>query len=283
MSKKSSHTRGHDVAYFEDFAEFLDRGRDEGVDGVVAGGQHLGNVAADVANPESVEQAAEGAVFARFERGDEVGGGFLSHAIESGQLFGGERVQIDRTVDELAIDELIDDGGAHAVDVHGAAAGEVFQAFLELRRAGGVEAADEDAVGIFVERSATRGAGLGQCERLGASRTFLGHESDHLRDDFPGFLQFHRVANAQVLACQVLEIVQTGPFHRRSREQNGRHLSHGRQCADLPTWMVMALSLVRATCAGNLKAITQRGALEVAPRRRRCSGDSTLITMPSVS
>jgi hypothetical protein len=50
----------------------------------------------------------------------------------------------------------------------------------------------------------------------------------------------------------------------------------------LPTWMVMALSRVRAVSGLYLKAMAQRGALSVAPASRCCSTSSSFTTAPSV-
>ena len=57
----------------------------------------------------------------------------------------------------------------------------------------------------------------------------------------------------------------------------------GVKAPDLPTCTVMARSFVRVTCAGNLYAITHRGDFDVAPSLRRCSAESTLMSMPSIS
>ena len=50
-----------------------------------------------------------------------------------------------------------------------------------------------------------------------------------------------------------------------------------------PTLTKMSSMVVASSSAGNLYAMAQRGVCETAPRRRRWSSESTLMTLPSIS
>ncbi len=63
------------------------------------------------------------------------GRGFFSHAFESGQVGGPQRVQVGGRGNHRAVHQLIDEFVAQALDIHGAAAGKVAQRLLALRGA----------------------------------------------------------------------------------------------------------------------------------------------------
>jgi len=50
-----------------------------------------------------------------------------------------------------------------------------------------------------------------------------------------------------------------------------------------PIDTMIPLSSVVRSSGGNLKAVAQRGARDVAPSSRRCARSSTLTTVPSIS
>ena len=63
----------------------------------------------------------------------------------------------------------------------------------------------------------------------------------------------------------------------------GSSTAYGVTAPVRPTLTSIACSVVVACCAGNLKAVAQRGNFAVAPSRSRSARSSTLITTPSVS
>ncbi len=74
-------------------------------------------------------------VLALLDRGDDVGGGFVGHALEARERLYVEPVDVGRRVDESRIHQLIDQLLAQALDVHRAAAREMQQRLLALGRA----------------------------------------------------------------------------------------------------------------------------------------------------
>ena len=154
---------GHDFADAVDGEELLDGGGGEVVERVEMGGEVARGGDADVGDAEAVEQAPERAGAAFFDRGEEVGGAFLAHAVERGEGGAVERVEIGNFFEEAGVDELVDEGFAEALDVHGVFGGEVADAAAELGRAGGTGAFPSDA--FFMHGAAAGGAVRGHAER----------------------------------------------------------------------------------------------------------------------
>ena len=106
---------------------------------------------------------------------------------------------------------------------------------------------------------------------------------DDLRDHVPRALDDHEVALANLLAVDVLLVVE-----RRARDGDAADLdrledpprieSTGPADADRDL-----LSVVCAVIGAHLKARAQRGRSWSAPSRDCCSSESTLITIPSIS
>ena len=115
--------------------------------------------------PEGVEDARQPAAPGAGDRVDEVGRRLLGEALELGQLGDGEPVEVGEVVHQPPVDELVDDDLAEVLDVHGPPRAEVEQRLLELRRAGGVGAADDDlALRPRGARAADRDTGPGEAK-----------------------------------------------------------------------------------------------------------------------
>ena len=105
----------------------------------------------------------------------------------------------------------------------------MLQLALRLRGAGAIRAAQENAVPH--ERVLAGGAGARRLDRLFRAGARLDHRAEHGRNDLAGL--FHRdvVAEANVLALDLLEIVQRGALHRRARKQHRAEFRHRRDRA----------------------------------------------------
>ncbi len=107
---------------------------------------------------------------------------------------------------------------------------------------------------------------------------------DDLRDDVAALLDEHHVARGgcpcarSPARCAASQARSWSPASR-----TGSSTANGVTAPVRPTLTSMASSRVVACCAGNLKAIAQRGNFSVAPSRSRAARSSTLMTTPSVS
>ena len=165
---------GHDGSDVADFGELFLRGIEEGIDGVEVVGEDLSCAAADVGDSEGGEDAFEGSLAGFVEGVEEVFGGFLAHVFEGAEVVEGESVEVGDGVYEASIDELGDEGGSEAFDVHLVAGGEVADAGGELGGAVGVEAADVDAAFVTGDGSRAFGALVGEGEGFGFFVAFFG-------------------------------------------------------------------------------------------------------------
>src|SRR5262249_47728886 len=136
------------------------------------------------------------------DRLHEVVRGLLAHAIEFQDLRPLEAEDVREMLHQAGGDELVDELLAHAVDVHLAAAGEPDELLAELCGALGVHAEEPRALALH-------GAAAGRAapRRLHGTllaRTQLGLDTQHLGDDFAGLLDHDVVADADVLALDLL-------------------------------------------------------------------------------
>ena len=89
-------------------------------------------------------------------------------------------------------------------------------------------AADGLPLGTNGERAALR-AVIGEDEWLGRFRPPGQHDLDHLRDHVARPLDHHRVADADVLALDIVLVVQRGPGDHDAANRDRRQLGHRRQ------------------------------------------------------
>ena len=127
-----------------DLGDLLHGGARHAIDRAEVLGQEPGRALADEADAEGVEDAGQPAAPGAGDRVGEVGRRLLGQPLELGELGDGEPVEVGEVADQPALDELVDDGLAQVLDVHGPARPEVEERLLELRGAGGVRAADDD-------------------------------------------------------------------------------------------------------------------------------------------
>ena len=112
------------------------------------------------------------------------------------------------------IDQLV----AEPFDVHRIAGRKITEAFFDLRRAGVVRAANENAFFVFNERRLA----LGADRRKGKLRQIVGpamrFDPNDVRNHLAGLFYDHEVADANVFAFDFFRVVQAGAAHRRPGE-----------------------------------------------------------------
>ena len=188
---------------------------------------------ADQPDAQRVEQARQPAALGSFEGGREVLRRFFGEALQLGELLGRQAVEVGEVLHQAAVDELLDGRVAEALDVHRAARAEVLQTLFELGGAGGVHAAP---VGLALRpegHAAARGT-LGR-ERVlhGVRGTPGGHDLHDIGNHVAGALDEHGVAHADVLAPDLVLVVQAHVADDDAGQRHGGELGHGRQGAGL--------------------------------------------------
>ena len=117
--------RRHDRADLGGRFQLGERGAPQRVEGREPLGEDLGHARADVADGQAGEEAVERPVLRPLDRRDQVLGRLLAHPLQVGQGRHVEPVEVGQAPDQAAVDELLDQLLAQAVDVHGVAVGEV--------------------------------------------------------------------------------------------------------------------------------------------------------------
>ena len=149
-----------------------------------------------------------------------------------------EPVQVGDVADELGRVQLLHEPLADAVDVHGALAHEVLDALDELRRTGAVRAA-HGHLSALADRAGAASGALGRHGPLGQGRVAGGAfhappvlldaaargRPHDLRDHVAGPLDDDVVARADVLAADVVLVVQRRPLHGDAADED--RLEHG--------------------------------------------------------
>ena len=113
--------------------------------------------------------------------------------------------------------------------------GEVSEPALELLGAGRgrIRAAIVDLVRISDDGCAAVGTMRGEDERDFRPVACIVFDPHHLGNDLAGFLDDHGVAHADVLAGDLVGIVQGRSLHGRAGQPNRSQVGHGRQLARL--------------------------------------------------
>lgn len=168
-----------------------------------------------------------------------------------------------------------------AVDVHGPTRHPVLQTRLQLCRALGAVAAQEGPVAEH-GRAAARTDARNR-RHLGIGRTQIHDRSDDLGDDISGLVDDDGVANAHVLAGELVVVVQRCARDDRTVHRRGIELRHGVSTPVRPTCTATLRRMVVFSSGGNLKAMAQRGALAVKPSSAWMAKSSTFTTTPSMS
>ena len=226
------HALGDHRADLLDCQQVLDAGVHQRIEAAEVSREVLGGGLADVADTEPEEKAGQGCAARGVDRLQEVCGGLLGHALELGQLEQAEAVEVGQRTDDAAVDQLLDDLVAEAIDVHGPPLRKVKQRLLALRRADQAAAATVVDLALLAHRQrAAHRAGVRHGERHGTRRTTVRQHADHLGDHIAGAAHNHRIANAHVLALDLAGVMQRGIGHRHAADKHRRQPRHRGQLA----------------------------------------------------
>ena len=147
---------------------------------------------------------------------------------------GVEAEDVGEPLQDAALDELIDQLLAEAFDVERAAAREVAQVVLELCGAIEIRAARH---GLAFETHARRradGAARGEAEALRPAPTPRGDHRDDLRNHVAGALHEHAVADAHVLALDLVLVVQRRARNADAADAHRPQPRYGRERSGAP-------------------------------------------------
>ncbi len=192
-------------------------------------GQVLGGGFADIADAQRVDQPRQRGVLRCLDGGDDILRRLLAHAIEAGQRRGVQPVEVSGALHPVAIDQLIHQLLAEALDVQRAARSEVQNGLLALRRA--VEAAGaarNGLVGQAHDAGAAHRAMHRHDEFALAAVALFGQEGNDFGDDVAGATHDHRVADADVLAPHFVLVVQRGIGHGDAADEDRLEARHRR-------------------------------------------------------
>ncbi len=195
-------------ADFGDLDQLFRGGRGELFHRAEMRGEKLRGALADEANADAVDQALEAVLFAGGDFVEQILRGFFGHALEIGERFEIELVEIGEILHQILFDELVDDFFAEAVDIHGVAAGKMQERFPSARRTGNIDAAIGDFAFGAVDARAAHRALVRHLELL-FFRAVL-HDFQDVRNHFTGALDEHRIARVNVEAFDFVHIVQRG-------------------------------------------------------------------------
>jgi hypothetical protein len=187
---------------------------------------------ADMADAEAVEEPSQRRGAAAGDPGDEVGRALLAHPLEALQLLLRQGVDVGERAHQAAVHQLVDHLLAQALDVEGAAAGEVEQRELALRRAD--QAAGAAVIGparLAHDVAATGRASERHAEVGHVAVARLGHAADDLRNHVPGAADDDAIACADALPPHLEDVVQRRARHRRAADEHRLEPGHRRQLA----------------------------------------------------
>src|SRR5699024_4732664 len=201
-------------------------------------GQILGHGLPYFADAEGEDEACERRVLAGFDGVEQVGNGFLAVAGALLQFLAMllEPVDVDRCLQQAFANELLDLAAAEAVDVHGIARGEMLERFAPLRGADqAAGAARHRFIGHALDCGAAHGTGGGQLDGPRLSWLALVADRAHdFGDDVAGAAHDDLIADAHVLALDLVHVVQRGAGDGDTTDEYRLELRHRGQRAGAP-------------------------------------------------
>ena len=131
-----------------------------------------------------------------------------AHAVQLQKLLSGEGEQVGRVLHQALVHEHVGPLLAEAVDIHGAAADEVGEPAEDLRGAGGVHAVAHRLALRPHHLAAADRAALGHDEPTLLAGALAHNRPHDLGDDVARPLHDHRIADTDVLAADVVLVVE---------------------------------------------------------------------------
>ena len=186
-------------------------------------------------------------VAARLDRREQLVRRGLGPALPRGELraralvAGLKSEDVGRRLDQSVVVESLDMLLAEPLDVEGVARHEMLQALDPLRRADQSAGAAPDGIllaGIRVDLArgvaAAGWADIGKSESLRALRPLFWNPSENLRDDVAGALHDHGIADADILARDLVLVMQRCVLDHDAADGDGIELGDGRERAGAP-------------------------------------------------
>jgi hypothetical protein len=190
---------------------------------------------ADGANPERVDEARQGRSLGAIERSEDILRRLLAHSFERREPRGIERIEVGGRLHHPRIDQLVHQFLAQPFDVQRPPRGEMQQRLLALRRA---EQAAGAARHRFVRQShdcrTADGAMRRNMKQGGTRLPAAGHCAHHLGDHIAGTPHHDRVAHPDVLAMELVLVVQRRVGHRHAADEHWLQPRHRRDRAGAP-------------------------------------------------
>ena len=168
-------------------------------------------------HPEPVEHARQRPPDARpRDPAVEVLRALAREPVERLELLDGQPEEVARGLDHAPLEELRQDRPAGALDVHPAAPDEVAELLATAGRAAGVRAVDADRALVLDDGRAAHRAGRRHRELALGAGPPVDDRADDLGDDVAGLLEHDPVPDPDVLAAELVEVVERGPGHGRA-------------------------------------------------------------------
>ena len=218
---------------FTDAFGFLDvgsRGFHERGNGVIFLCYQFRPFSTKEANAQAKEKLCEASAFAVGDSGHQVLRTLLTHPLDLLDVFHFQLIEIGGVIHQTVGQEAIHHRRTKAFDIHGVAGGEVDQFFSHHAAALGIGAAESCLPFYAGYLTAANRAGLWHFERLLRAISFVFQDFGDFRDDFPGLVNPHVVAFANVFFADEVQVVQRRPLHRGAGEVHRRQI--GRWCQD---------------------------------------------------
>ena len=217
-------------------------------------GQVFGGGLAHMPDAQRKQKARQRGLLGLFQRGQQVQGRAVAHALQHHQGAQAQAVQVGQRADHVGVHQLVYQLVAQALNVHGAAGGKVQDGFLALRRAEQAARAAVVGLALFTHHlAAANGALARHAEVLDVGRARAGsHHAHHFGNHIACAPHDHLVAHAHAFFANLKQVVQRGIGHRDATHKHRRQARHGRELAGAAHLDVDAFDLGRHLLRGVL-------------------------------
>ena len=166
---------------------------------------------------------------------------FFCHALQTGKSGLIQAVDIRQSRHQILANQLLNELIAQAFHIHGAAAGEMADGALQLRRASQATCAAAIGLARFALGGATANWTMrGHSKYLRAFRAFIQQHTHHLRNHIACTAHDDGIAHAHILAPRFVFVMQSGVGHGHAADKNGRKFGHRREFASAPNLHIYA-------------------------------------------
>ncbi len=195
----------HQVSHAVDRGNLLPGRANQPVHAAEPARQQLGRLLPDIFDAEGEHQPAQIVGLGFFERSDQIGRAFLSHAVECSDLLRLQIIKVRRRVYQIMLYQRLYHGRPQSLDVHRVARGEMDQIAQQLRWAVGVDADHSGRVLLAHRVGTARRADRRDAVDLAAA---VLHHRAHLGDDLPRLAHQDGIAHSDPLFVDKILVVQ---------------------------------------------------------------------------